>query len=195
MYERYFKRFIDITLSSLLLILLIPIFLFLYLLVKLDSKGPFLFIQPRVGKGQKLFRIYKLRTMTNEASLASLDPKITYQTVEGSDDVRITRIGKFLRKSHVDEFPQFLNVLRGDMSLIGVRPDAPSQESDYPEAVWRRRHLKRPGITGLVQLKPYATIEKNARLDLFYACTRVTFCFDFYIVIKTLIKIVRKRSF
>ncbi len=195
MYEKYFKRFFDITLSGLFLILLIPVFLFLYLLVKLDSKGPFLFIQPRVGKGQKLFKIYKVRTMTNEASLASLNPKITYQTVEGSEDIRITRIGKFLRKSHMDEFPQFLNVLKGDMSLIGVRPDAPSQASDYPEAVWRKRHLKRPGITGLVQLKPYPTVEQNARLDLFYACKRVTFCLDFFIVIKTLIKIVRKKSF
>ena len=162
MYEQYFKRLLDISLSCILSVFSIPLLVLLYLLVKIDSPGPFLFIQPRVGKQLKLFRIYKIRTMTNEASIDSLDQTKVYKTTKGPDDPRITNVGRLLRKTHLDELPQLLNVIKGDMSLVGVRPDAISQEKDYTERHWRKRHLKRPGITGLVQINdPNALFSEN----------------------------------
>ena len=117
MYEQYFKRLLDISLSCILSVFSITLLVLLYLLVKIDSPGPFLFIQPRVGKQLKLFRIYKIRTMTNEASIDSLDQTKVYKTTKGPDDPRITNVGRLLRKTHLDELPQLLNVIKGDMSL------------------------------------------------------------------------------
>ena len=151
MYDAFFKRAIDILLSVFGILFLSPVALLLYVLVKLDSVGPFLFAQVRIGRDRKEFTIYKIRTMDAGSSVRANDKSQTYiTTVE--NDPRITRIGVVLRKFHIDELPQLLNILLGDMSLVGVRPDAPSQSADYKKYDWVNRHLLRPGITGLSQI-------------------------------------------
>jgi putative colanic acid biosynthesis UDP-glucose lipid carrier transferase len=144
------KRILDITLSSafilLLLSWLVPI---IALLIKLDSKGPVFFKQKRVGRGGRSFFCWKFRTMVmnNEA-----DEK---QATE--NDQRITAIGKYLRKSNLDEFPQFLNVLMGDMSIVGPRPHMHADCSSFSAIIpgYKFRNLVKPGITGMAQVKGY----------------------------------------
>jgi lipopolysaccharide/colanic/teichoic acid biosynthesis glycosyltransferase len=139
------KRALDILIAAVGLMVLSPIFLVVAILIKFDSRGPALFRQERVGKGFKPFRIYKFRTMVKDA--AQIGSSITC-----GDDPRITRIGRFLRKTKVDELPQFLNVLRGEMSLVGPRPEVRRYvecfRKDYEEIL-----KVRPGITDLASVK------------------------------------------
>ncbi len=139
------KRSFDIAVSSLALLLCLPLFVVIAVLIKLDSKGPVLFAQQRVGKNFHPFWIYKFRSMVPEA------PKIGAQ-ISVANDPRITRIGSILRKSKIDELPQLFNVLKGDMSLVGPRPEVPTYvqlfRNDYEEIL--RVH---PGITDLASLK------------------------------------------
>jgi lipopolysaccharide/colanic/teichoic acid biosynthesis glycosyltransferase len=177
------KRVLDILGSAALLIGLSPLFVFAAALVKLTSRGPALFPQERIGAGGRPFRMMKFRTMQVNA-----DPKIHQQYVEnfiqsgaasGSgekvfkivNDPRITPIGHFLRRSSLDELPQFWNVLKGDMSLVGPRPPLPYEVARYKN--WHRRRLfeARPGITGLWQVtgRSRTTFDEMVRLDLRYA--------------------------
>lgn len=139
------KRALDLLLSLVGLILLSPLLLLLALWVKLDSRGPVLYRGQRVGKGGRTFEMYKFRTMVLEAD--RLGPAVSYK-----DDPRITKAGKFLRRTKLDELPQLLNVLKGEMSLVGPRPEDPSYVALYsPE---QRRVLSvKPGITGPTQLQ------------------------------------------
>lgn len=193
MYSRYFKRMFDIIFAVILLILLTPLFWILFVIVKLDSPGPFLFIQLRIGRNLNKFKIFKIRTMSAEAGIRANDPTITYVTTK-KDDPRITRSGKLLRKTHLDELPQLLNVIKGDMSFIGVRPDAPSQVGDYDEDIWHKRHLLRPGITGLSQIQsgnPNFNASARRKYDLHYVRHNGKFLLDVYIVFKTIAKLLR----
>ena len=193
MYSRYLKRMFDILFAVMLLILLAPLFLILFIIVKWDSPGPFLFIQVRIGRHLKPFKIFKIRTMSAEAGIRANDPTITYETTK-QNDPRITRSGKILRKTHLDELPQLLNVIKGDMSFIGVRPDAPSQIADYDEAIWHKRHLMRPGITGLSQIQsgnPNFNASARTKFDLHYVRQNGKFVLDVYIVLKTVVKLFR----
>jgi len=139
------KRAFDLLLSLMGFILLSPLLLLLALWVRLDSRGPVLYRGQRVGKGGRTFDMYKFRTMVLEAD--RLGPAVSYK-----DDPRITKAGKFLRRTKLDELPQLLNVLKGEMSLVGPRPEDPSYVDLYtPE---QRRVLSvKPGITGPTQLR------------------------------------------
>lgn len=158
------KRFFDLMLSLFALTLLWPLLLLTALLIYLDSPGPVLFRQTRVGRGGKPFSIYKFRSMVANAEALG-----GYSTEQG--DARITRVGHWIRKSSVDELPQIFNVLFGDMSWVGPRPDVPAQRQNYTDAEWLARHRVRPGITGLSQalLRSQATPEQRKSLDIQYA--------------------------
>lgn len=156
------KRFIDILVSSTLLVVLAPLFVILAIAIRIDSPGNPLFSQTRIGLGGRPFKIYKFRSMVQSAE------KQGFQTAAG--DARITKVGQFLRKSSLDEIPQLLNVLKGEMSLVGPRPFVPVQEKDFPADFWKKRHTVRPGITGLTQSKfrSTATYELIIEYDGYY---------------------------
>lgn len=158
------KRFIDLLLSLFALALLWPLLVLTALLIRLDSPGPVLFRQTRVGRGGQPFSIFKFRSMVVNAEALG-----GYSTQQG--DSRITRVGHWIRKTSVDELPQIFNVLFGDMSWVGPRPDVPAQRENYTEAEWVARHRVRPGITGLSQalLRSQATPEQRKALDIQYA--------------------------
>jgi len=167
------KRAMDITLAGLALLVLAPVFAVIAVLIRLDSDGPSLFSQERVGRGGRTFRIVKFRSMNSAApeQLAALMAKN-----EGSgalfkmkDDPRVTRLGRVLRKYSLDELPQFWNVLTGDMSLVGPRPPLPGEVSTYEDHVHRRLYIK-PGLTGMWQVNGRSNLswEESVRLDLYY---------------------------
>jgi len=136
------KRIIDVLVSGIGLIILLPIFVIIGILIKLDSKGPVFFRQKRVGKDSRIFIAYKLRTMVDNAEKIGLGYEIE------KNDARITRIGKYLRWG-IDELPQLINVLKGEMSLVGPRPALPYQIKKYND-FQKKRLLFKPGITGWV---------------------------------------------
>ena len=158
------KRMLDVVISLAALIVLSPLLLIASIAIALESGLPVLFRQTRLGLNGREFGMYKFRSMVKDA--ASVGPWHT-----ASDDPRITRVGKVLRRTSIDELPQLLNVLKGDMSLVGPRPDVPAQRSLYTDADWARRCSVRPGITGLAQarLRSEATQAQRLQLDLSYA--------------------------
>lgn len=162
-----------------LIVFLLPVWLPVWLFIILTSPGGAIYRQTRVGKGCKPFELYKFRSMVAGAD------RHGYQTQDG--DARITPIGRIIRRTSIDELPQLLNVLKGDMSLVGPRPDTPMQKSNYTEADWQLRHSVRPGITGLAQVNGRSNISAVARLayDLEYA-RNVSLRLDSMILLKTL---------
>ena len=158
------KRLTDIVLSLAALLLLSPVLLLTGLAVVLDSGLPVLFRQTRVGLCGREFGMFKFRSMVINA--ASTGPYFTQD-----NDARITPVGQFIRRTSMDELPQIINVLLGDMSLVGPRPDVPAQQSLYAPEDWMRRCSVRPGITGLAQVKGRSalTFEQRLALDLSYA--------------------------
>jgi lipopolysaccharide/colanic/teichoic acid biosynthesis glycosyltransferase len=158
------KRAVDLVLSIAGLLLLSPLLLAVAMAVLICDGRPVLFAHARLGWRGHEFRMLKFRSMVNNA--AAIGPYYT-----ASEDKRITRLGRFLRRSSIDELPQLLNVLRGDMSVVGPRPDVPAQRSLYTDAQWKERCSVRPGITGLAQalLRSEATEEQRRQLDLRYA--------------------------
>ena len=157
------KRLVDIVVSLVALLVLSPLLAATGLAVVLESGLPVLFRQVRVGQGGREFGMYKFRSMVQNA--ASIGP---YHT--SADDPRITRVGRFIRRTSLDELPQLFNVLLGDMSLVGPRPDVPAQRALYDLADWDARCSVRPGITGLAQatLRSAATESQRLALDLQY---------------------------
>ncbi|MHC6180693.1 sugar transferase [Clostridium sp. JNZ X4-2] len=169
----FFKRVYDFILSALGIILLSAVFIILAVWVKLDSKGPAIFKQVRVGKDGKNFTIYKFRTMVVDAEkkhTLDIDPHNLENFVfQSRGDNRVTRSGAFLRKTSLDEIPQLFNVFIGNMSLVGPRPEIPEVVKLYPKA-YRQRLLVTPGITGLAQVSGRGEIElgKTIHYDLTY---------------------------
>ncbi|RYX97696.1 MAG: sugar transferase [Comamonadaceae bacterium] len=157
------KRLIDICVSLAALLLLSPVLLLTAMAIALESGLPVFFSQTRIGLGGREFRMLKFRSMRKDA--ASVGPYFT-----AANDPRITRSGRFIRRSSLDELPQLLNVLKGDMSLVGPRPDVPAQRGLYAARDWDLRCSVRPGITGLAQakLRSEATQEQRLALDLQY---------------------------
>ncbi len=157
------KRLFDIVVSLAALLALSPVLAATALAVMLESGLPVLFRQVRVGQGGREFGMYKFRSMVKNA--AAIGP---YHT--RADDPRITRVGRFIRRTSLDELPQLFNVLLGDMSLVGPRPDVPAQRALYAPADWDTRCSVRPGITGLAQakLRSAATESQRLALDLQY---------------------------
>jgi lipopolysaccharide/colanic/teichoic acid biosynthesis glycosyltransferase len=177
------KRLLDIVLSLLALLLLLPLLLFVALAIILDSGLPVFFSQSRVGLGGRPFNILKFRSMRSDA--AETGP---YFTKPG--DSRITHVGRFIRRTSIDELPQLLNVLKGDMSLVGPRPDLEIQHSLYMPEDWVRRCSVRPGITGLAQIKGRSEISWERRLELDLRYVRdVSLWSDIQILWATLIQL------
>lgn len=183
--RRFFKRIGDIVLSLVGIILVSPLLPLVALAIKLDSPGPVLFKQVRVGKGDENFVIYKFRSMRRDAE------KESGAVWAKQNDNRITKLGAFLRKSRIDEIPQLFNVLIGDMSLVGPRPERPEFVKDLKKVIpyYSERHFVKPGITGWAQVRyPYGASVEDAieklRYDLYYIKNYSLF-FDFRIMIDT----------
>ena len=157
------KRLMDILLAGAALLLLSPVLLATAAAVALDSGFPVLFRQTRIGRDGRTFGMFKFRSMVPNA--AAIGPFNT-----AADDPRITRVGRFIRRTSLDELPQLFNVLVGDMSLVGPRPDVPVQRSLYNDRDWALRCSVRPGITGLAQvvLRSEGTEDDRRELDLRY---------------------------
>ena len=172
-FNKICKNLLDYSLGLLFFIIFIPIYLFVSILIKIDSKGPVLFKQRRYTGDYKEFYIYKFRTMYLDAEDRLKDLK-KYSEADGplfkmKDDPRITRIGKFLRRLSIDEFPQIINVLKGELSLVGPRPPIPEEVGKYKE--WQKKRLNvKQGITGLWQVSGRSDLsfEEMVRLDLYY---------------------------
>ena len=167
------KRAFDVILALLLLVLVSPVLGLAMLLVKLTSRGPAIFVQPRIGYHGQQFAMYKLRTMRRgaerqEDELAECQEDRTFLKIE--NDPRVTWIGRFLRKSSVDELPQLVNVLKGDMSLVGPRPLLLCDFRKFPRREQLRRFSVKPGITGLWQVSGRSSLpdSERMRLDLEY---------------------------
>lgn len=180
MYKNFFKRIIDFTGSLILIVLLLPVYLLLWVLIRINMGSPVVFKQDRPGKDEKIFQVMKFRSMSDK------------RDAEGNllpDKDRITRLGKFLRKTSLDEIPQFFNVLKGDMSFIGPRPLLVQYLPYYTEEE-KLRHTVRPGITGLAQVNGRSCISWDDKLsfDVTYAKS-ITFIGDLKIVLMTIMKV------
>lgn len=175
---KYFKRIFDFLLALLLLPLILPLFLLIALIIKTDSPGPAIFRQKRVGKNGRLFQMYKFRSLYVESDVYSENPNTP-------KDPRITRFGKILRRTSLDELPQIWNVLRGEMSFVGPRPEMPFLVDRYNELQQERLKVV-PGITGLWQLSGHrkASIHEYMDYDLYYICN-MSFFLDIAILIET----------
>ena len=181
MYKKFFKRFIDIILSAAGLLVLSPVLLIIAILIKLDSKGPVLFKQKRVAKGKKHFQILKFRTMYADV------PKDVPTHLLADPESKITKIGRFLRKSSLDELPQIWNILVGEMSIIGPRPALWNQFDLIEERDKYGANDVRPGLTGLAQImgRDELPIDVKAKYDGEYA-RDITFAKDVKIFFGTI---------
>jgi exopolysaccharide biosynthesis polyprenyl glycosylphosphotransferase len=185
-WEKKVKRILDVFISFIILIVASPIFLLIGLSIKLDSKGPVFYRQERCGMNGKLFKVIKFRSMRQDAE------KLTGPVWSQKDDPRVTKVGRFLRKVRLDEVPQFINVLKGEMSLVGPRPERPyfveklSKEIPY----YSRRLKVRPGITGWAQVKhkydeTIEDVKEKIKFDLFYI-ENMSLRMDFKILFRTI---------
>lgn len=172
-FNEWLKRGIDVTLSALALFLAAPLMALVALMIKMDSPGPVLFPQERVGKMGRRFTLYKFRSMVEDAE-AQRQALVTMNEADGplfkiKQDPRVTRLGRRLRRLSLDELPQFYNILRGEMSLIGPRPGLPAEVEQYQE--WHKRRLEvSPGLTGMWQVggRSELSFDEMALLDIYY---------------------------
>lgn len=183
------KRITDIVLSSIALIILSPILLIVALAIKIDSKGPIIFKQDRVGRNGTIFGMYKLRSMVvNAEELKSkLENKneMSGPMFKMKDDPRITRVGKFIRKTSIDELPQLINVIKGEMSLVGPRPSLPKEVEQFKP--WMKERLVvKPGITCFWQVSGRNNIpfEEWMKLDIKYV-KEMNYWLDIKLILKT----------
>lgn len=181
------KRIIDITVSAIALMFLTPIFLIIWILIKLDDGGPLFYSQIRIGKNGYLFQFWKLRTMciqSDQLRSSIVNPNVI--RFKDKNDSRITKVGRVLRKLSLDEFPQFWNVLVGDMSLVGPRPPIPEEVSKYTSYQMQRLSVPQ-GLTCLWQIKGRSLIpfEEQVELDLEYIKNRGLF-YDLKLVALTI---------
>lgn len=200
MYQKYFKRAFDFTLSLTGLVVLIPVFLIISILIKKEDGGSIFFIQRRVGQNGKLFKIYKFRTMIENSE--KLGAQVTKK-----DDPRITKVGKFLRKYKLDELPQLLNVLKGNMNLVGPRPEVPRYVEFYQKEYKEILKVK-PGVTDYaalefideeIILKGSKNPEETYLLEVlpkkieYYKryINNINFITDLKLIIKTIIRVFR----
>ena len=197
------KRFFDYFGSLLILITLSPVLLITSITILTFDGKPILFKQIRVGKNGVKFTLYKFRSMKSsnissgigsiENSESASEARSRFK-VTSINDKRITRVGKFIRASHIDELPQLYNVLKGDMSLVGPRPDVPAQIADYEKKDWDERISVHPGITGFSQVKFTNSNEERTKNDLFYI-QNISFQYDLKILLMTIVKVLKMNSF
>lgn len=182
------KHLLDKVFSFILLIFLSPLFILIAILIKLDSKGPVMFVQQRVGKNRALFNIYKFRTMVPDAI------NIGTGVYTEENDPRITRVGRFLRKTSLDELPQLLNILKGEMSFIGPRPTLAYQVEQYND-FQKKRLLMKPGVTGLAQINGRNSLSWPERIeyDVQYV-ENYSLGLDFKIFLKTFLVIFKQEG-
>jgi len=182
--QKAIKRLIDIILSLIVLILFSPIWLIVAVLIKITSKGPILFIQNRPGQYGKIFKIYKFRTMRQGSEKMIKGEEVM------SNDGRITAIGGFLRRSKIDEIPQVINVLKGEMSLVGPRPERIASLEEYDEEISKRLNMK-PGMTGLAQVNGniYLDLRDRYKFDVYYV-ENFSLYLDIKIIFKTICVII-----
>lgn len=181
--QKIMKRILDLFLAVPFLVIAFFLFPLIYLTIKLTSPGPVFYIQKRVGLNGKLYKLFKFRSMIHRAE------QLTGPVLASEDDARITKIGKILRATRLDEIPQLINVFRGDMSIVGPRPERPGFASEYLQKIpgYNYRHRVKPGITGLAQVRgKYATsVEDKLRYDLWYI-KNYSVCLDLKMLLQTL---------
>lgn len=187
MYKNVIKRGIDILISTLVLLIFCWLYAIIALLIKLESKGPVIFKQKRLGRGGKEFNIYKFRSMCVGAESTGSG------VYSGKGDARVTKVGKFIRATSIDELPQMINILKGDMSLIGPRPPLtyhPWPIEDYTDEQLRMFEV-RPGITGWAQVNGRKEVEWHRRIELnVWYVDHVSFLLDLKILFMTVFKVV-----
>ena len=186
MYKVFIKRFLDFIISFIGLVLLSPLILLLCILIKLDSKGPILFKQKRIGKDKEYFNILKFRTMSIDT------PKDMPTHLLRNPDAYITNVGKFLRKTSLDELPQIINILKGEMTIIGPRPALWNQEDLIRERDKYHANDIKPGLTGWAQINGRDELEipLKAKLDGYYV-KHMSFLFDFKCFIGTFTSVLK----
>ncbi len=183
----FFKWLIDIILSFIGIVILFPFFIIFSIIIKLESKGPIIFKQERIGKRGKVFKIYKFRSMVVGAE------KTGSGVYSGKNDARVTKVGKFIRATSIDELPQLFNILKGEMSIIGPRPVLtyhPWKYKEYSEEQLKRFSV-RPGITGLAQVNGRKELDWDTRIkfDIQYV-DNISFLLDLKILLKTVINVI-----
>ncbi len=190
-YKRFFKRFLDICISAVALPFVFVIVLIMAPVIYFTDRGPVFYNAPRIGKDGKLFKMYKFRSMYVNSPDIRLKDGSTYNSEE---DPRVTPVGRFMRKTSIDELPQFLNIFLGQMSLIGPRPDTPDSLDTYPEEV-RVFLTVRPGITGYSQayFRNSVNAEIKMRNDAYYAIN-CTFFMDVKIFFKTIVSVLSRQN-
>ncbi|HRO48267.1 sugar transferase [Agriterribacter sp.] len=185
MYRSFLKRVFDFLIATVVFIIALPLFGIVTILLFIVNKGKPFFLQERPGKGEQIFKVIKFKTMTDDRDV---DGKLL------PDNLRMTRIGRFVRKTSLDEIPQLLNVIKGDMSLIGPRPLLVSYLSLYNE-IQKRRHEIRPGITGWAQVNGRNAIswEQKFNYDVWYI-DHYSFLLDIKIILLTLFKVFKSEG-
>lgn len=180
MYKSQIKLFIDFIIALIALLMLSPVFLIVCMLLLINNKGDVFFFQKRPGKNEKIFKVIKFKTMTDKKDAKG---------ILLPDSARLTGLGKFIRKTSLDELPQLINILKGDMSLIGPRPLLPEYLSLYNDEQ-KKRHLIKPGITGWAQINGRNAISwtKKLEYDVWYV-ENISFLLDIKIIFKTVIKV------
>lgn len=184
-YKRYLKRPMDFILSLAAILILSPLLLIAVLMVRIKLGSPVIFKQERPGLNEKIFTLYKLRTMTDKRDdKGELLP----------DSFRLTKFGKFLRSTSLDELPELFNILKGDMSIVGPRPLLVKYLPYYTEEE-RLRHIVRPGLSGLAQVNGRNNLEWDKRLELDVEYVRnITFLMDAEIIAKTILKVFKREG-
>lgn len=185
MYKKFIKRFLDLILSLMALIILMPLMLIIYILVRVKLGKPAIFKQERPGKDEKIFTLYKFRTMTDEKDEnGNLLP----------DEQRLTKFGKMLRSTSLDELPELVNIIKGDMSIVGPRPLL-VRDMVFMTEIQRKRHSVRQGLTGLAQVngRNNITWKEKIKYDLNYV-ENISFINDVKIILKTVIKVFKRED-
>jgi len=183
---RFLKRTLDILISTVAVVILLPVFAAIAAAVKLSSSGPVIFKQERAGKNGRPFVFYKFRTMRAEVDPFGPSPK-------SGEDPRLTKVGKFLREYSLDELPQLFTVLKGDMSIVGPRPLYISQMKEWDERQ-KKRLLVKPGLTGLAQISGRGELTREEKLELDVKYVEIaSFSTDVKIILATLANIFRRK--
>lgn len=185
MYAKYIKRILDLILSLMALILLMPLMIIIGILVRINLGSPIIFKQKRPGKNEKIFTLYKFRTMTDKRDIdGNLLP----------DEYRLTKFGKFLRSTSLDELPELINIIKGDMAIVGPRPLLVEYLPYYTEEE-KHRHDVRPGLTGLAQVNGRNAIswEEKLKYDTEYI-KEISFYSDLKIIFKTIKKTIKRKD-